>query len=140
MRTKPRISSTAIGAAAVLLSLTQIAQVPTGKAELAVSTPSASIAGHGPLIQADAKKMFDDECASCHGKQGRGNGRAGRDMDPRPTDITKPEFLDEHSDEDMFKKIIEGDGEMDPYRDIFTDEQIHAIIAYTRQLGEKRRK
>lgn len=140
MRAKPRVSNTAIGAAAILLALTQIAQVPTGETEPAVNAPSASISIHGSLIQADGKKLFKDECASCHGKQGRGNGRAGRDMDPRPTDITKPEFLDEKSDEELFKAIIEGNGEMDPYRDIFTDEQIHSIIAYTRQLGEKRRK
>ncbi|GMR13979.1 MAG: hypothetical protein BMS9Abin29_2206 [Gemmatimonadota bacterium] len=140
MRAKRTILATTIGGAAVLLSLTLIAQVPTTGPQQAVLAPSASASTQQQVPQADGEKLYNGECASCHGKQGRGNGRAGRDMDPRPTDISKSEFLDQTSDEDMFKVIAEGTGEMDPYREVFTDEQIQAVIAHVRKLGEKRKK
>jgi mono/diheme cytochrome c family protein len=140
MRAKRLISVTTMGAAAVLFSLALIAQVPTAETSQAVEAPSAAISTQQALLQDDGKQLYNRECAACHGRQGRGNGRAGRDMSPRPTDITSLEYLDENSDEDIFKVIAEGAGEMDPYRDLFTDEQIQAVIGYVRELGEKRKK
>lgn len=140
MRAKRLITVTTIGAAAVLFSLALFAQVPTTELPHALEAPSASTSTQQSLLQGDGKALYKAECAACHGNQGRGNGRAGRGMDPRPVDLTTPEFLDETSDEDMFKMIAEGVGEMDPYRDIFTDEQIQAVIGYVRELGEKRKK
>jgi mono/diheme cytochrome c family protein len=115
---------------------------------LAIGPGVSALGGHvnGPdrtsfrQQEPDGKAMFEDECASCHGKQGRGNGRAGRDMDPRPTDITDPAWFAETPREEMLDIILNGKGEMDPYDDIYTAEEIDAILAYVEKLMERRKK
>jgi mono/diheme cytochrome c family protein len=42
-----------------------------------------------PTPAADAKKMFDTYCATCHGKEGKGNGPAASALTKAPADLTK---------------------------------------------------
>lgn len=88
----------------------------------------------------DGPALFEKECASCHGKQGRGNGRAGRDMDPRPTDIADPEFLSSRTDEQLLEVMANGKGEMVGLGADYGLDEMKAILAYVRKLGEGRKK
>lgn len=38
------------------------------------------------------RDLFESECASCHGDQGRGDGPGAGVSDPRPYDFTRAEF------------------------------------------------
>ena len=38
--------------------------------------------------QTDYAKIYDKQCATCHGNQGNGVGRAGASLSPKPTDFT----------------------------------------------------
>ena len=82
--------------------------------------------------------LYREYCRSCHGSRGKGNGRAGRTMDPRPDDISDPEYLSTVTDEEMAKIIIEGKNEMDRMEDGVTEADVAAIIAWVRHLGELR--
>jgi high-affinity iron transporter len=88
----------------------------------------------------DGKVLFQKECAACHGNQGRGNGRAGRVMDPRPTDITDPDYLAAKDDAYLLEVVANGSGEMAGIADDYDEAEMKAIVAYVRKLGEKRKK
>lgn len=40
---------------------------------------------------AKGKKLFELNCAACHGDSGKGDGIASESLDPRPRNLTKPE-------------------------------------------------
>ncbi len=90
---------------------------------------------------AAGKALFEDNCASCHGKSGTGNGEAGKELTPRPADIThilgKP--LDR---DDFFLWTISEGGEklktdMPAFKDVLSEKEIWQIIQYLRHgLGK----
>ncbi len=43
-----------------------------------------------PELLAQGKKLFEQNCASCHGTKGDGKGPAGAVLKPTPSDLTKP--------------------------------------------------
>src|SRR5688572_20027017 len=66
------------------------------------------------------QQLYVRECRSCHGATGRGDGKAGIDLEPRPTDLTEPALWDQ-SDGAMFWKITEGRGDMPGHKELLTD-------------------
>lgn len=87
----------------------------------------------------DGEKLYGDECSFCHGDKGRGDGQLGRDMKPRPPDISDPAYLDETPDEEIIRVIKEGAGDMGPYEEFLSEPAMRAIVAHMRQLGDGRR-
>jgi mono/diheme cytochrome c family protein len=76
----------------------------------------------GPLQAEQGHKLFDHNCASCHGDDARG------DEGPNLYDLTK-------SDARITKIIKEGvKGEMPKFGKKLNDADIEAIIAYPRTL------
>lgn len=49
------------------------------------------LAQDGDALQA-GRDVYQSECASCHGDEGRGDGPGGRVSDPEPYDFTRAEF------------------------------------------------
>jgi mono/diheme cytochrome c family protein len=87
---------------------------------------------------ADVKEVWDKNCASCHGKEGKGDTKAGKKADVK--DLTDAKYQASFSDEQMFKQIKEGmkdkNGKerMKPFGDKITDEEIRTVIAFVRGL------
>jgi mono/diheme cytochrome c family protein len=63
----------------------------------ACSTPSDAPA---PAPSAAAKEVFENRCAPCHGREGRGDGPASGSLAPRPRDFHdqgwQRQITDEH--------------------------------------------
>jgi high-affinity iron transporter len=57
------------------------------RAELLRAFPVTTLPVRAPDPALGAK-LYAEECGSCHGEQGRGDGNAGRGLDPAPTDFT----------------------------------------------------
>ena len=104
-----------------------------------LSIPSALglviILGAGPGLAADATANWDKHCLKCHGKDGKGNTRMGRQSGAK--DYTDPKVQESMKDENAIKIIKEGLVEkgkkkMDPYGDKLSDDEIKALIAYMR--------
>ncbi|MDX1811975.1 MAG: c-type cytochrome [Gammaproteobacteria bacterium] len=57
------------------------------------------------LLAEDMEKVYYKQCATCHGNEGDGNGRAGASLMPRPTDFTAPAYL-KNIDENRMKRAI----------------------------------
>ncbi len=84
---------------------------------------------------AEAKELWDKSCASCHGKDGRGQTKMGAKAGVK--DYTDSKVQDALKDDVAFKSVKEGmkDGAKDlmkPFADKLTDDEIKSLIAYVR--------
>lgn len=86
---------------------------------------------------ADAKENWDTLCAKCHGAEGKGDTKMGQKLGCR--DLTDAKVQAEIKDDAAFKAIKEGLKSADdktlmkPF-DSLTDDEIKALVAYTRSL------
>jgi mono/diheme cytochrome c family protein len=79
---------------------------------------------------------FRTYCVLCHGVTGKGDGRAAKMYTPRPANLTVSPFPDQYKE-----MIIRGGGVsvgrsafMPPWGDELTDEQIHDLVVFLREL------
>lgn len=83
----------------------------------------------------DAKALYEQGCAKCHGSGGKGETRMGKKFGAK--DYTDPKVQDALTDEAAFKATKEGykdkEGKllMKPTKRI-SDEDIKALVAYMR--------
>ena len=87
------------------------------------------------LRAADAKENWTKHCLKCHGADGKGETKMGRQSGVK--DYTDPKVQAELKDENAIKIIKEGIVEkgkkkMDPYGEKLTDDEIKALVAYIR--------
>ena len=90
-----------------------------------------------PTLAEDAKVNWDKHCASCHGKDGKGQTKAGRMAGSK--DQTDPQYQATLTDEKMFASIKAGlkDGpkeKMKPFNDKLSDDEIKALVAHVRSF------
>jgi len=87
------------------------------------------------LQAADVKVNWEKQCQKCHGADGKGQTRMGRQAGVK--DYTDPKNQAEMKDDKALTAIKDGIVEkdkkkMDPYKDKLTDDEIKALIAYMR--------
>lgn len=114
---------------------------------LAVSAPIVSA---NPPPAYEGRRLYVSYCQLCHGTDGKGDGPLARTMHISPADLTTT--VRSRSDT-ILKKIITGEGRqtitgrdrhnllsdvMPEWKDIFSDAQLDALIAYLRFLGRSR--
>lgn len=93
------------------------------------------IATAGALHAAEAKENWDKHCAKCHGADGKGQTRMGKQSGAK--DYTDAKVQAELKDENAVKVIKEGltqDGKkkMDAYAGKLSDDEIKALVAHIR--------
>lgn len=94
-----------------------------------------------PILAAEkAADNYKTYCSQCHGSKGDGKGLNVRDMSVQPRDHTDTKAMSARSDEQLFKVIKEGGLAieksvlMPPWADTFSDQEIHDLVAYLREL------
>lgn len=84
------------------------------------------------------KKLFDQNCAACHGSSGLGDGDAGKSLNPRPTNIAAFSKMPMATDGYLFWTITEGGiplgTAMPAFKSTLKEEDIWQIILYLREL------
>jgi mono/diheme cytochrome c family protein len=84
------------------------------------------------------KLLYDGNCAACHGETGRGDGPAGRDLDPPPTDLASLGRMPMASDGYLYWAIAEGgtafSTAMPPFKDSLSKTDIWELVLYLRNL------
>lgn len=91
----------------------------------------------GAALAADVAENWTKHCVSCHGKDGKGQTKAGRMAGVK--DQTDAQYQAGLKDDKMFTSIKEGlkDGakeKMKPFKEKLTDDEIKALIAHVRSL------
>jgi mono/diheme cytochrome c family protein len=96
-----------------------------------VSANAASIAA--------GRKLFEAQCASCHGTTGKGDGKGGALLKPPPADLTDAAWKHGNSDGEIFALIRDGAKQtgMRAYGGRIAPQDIWNLVNYLRTLGPK---
>jgi mono/diheme cytochrome c family protein len=111
-------------------------------------TPPEGMDLNDPAVIAAGKAHFNNvmtaNCSGCHGDKGKGDGAAGKALDPKPRDLTDPAFQDVVANDYLFFRIKSGStGYKDPSGKVSamtgfptakSDEEIWQVVAYVRSL------
>jgi len=84
----------------------------------------------------DGKMLFDQNCVSCHGDEGLGNGPASLSLNPKPANLTSKD-VQKQSDGAIFWKITNGRGMMVSWKFTLSEKQRWYLVNYIRELAKK---
>ena len=117
---------------------------------VSIVSVSALDAWANPPPAYEGRRLYVSYCQLCHGPGGKGHGPLAKAMRISPADLTTT--VRSRSDA-ILKKIITGEGRqtitgrdrhnllsdsMPEWKDVFSDSQVDALIAYLRFLGRAR--
>lgn len=84
------------------------------------------------------KALFAKNCASCHGAAGRGDGPAGKGLNPAPADLAAAVRMPMAGDGYLCWTIAEGGvpvrSAMPPFKAVLSRDQIWQVVLYLRTL------
>ncbi len=83
----------------------------------------------------DYKKIYENQCRKCHGKDGKGTKRGKKLGVPNFTD---GEWQDATTDEQMINSITNGKKKMPAQKHKLSPEEIKAVVKYIRFFAPKR--
>jgi len=90
-----------------------------------------------PEAHAKAKKIFEQDCALCHGSTGDGKTDLAKDMQLTLLDWTDPKSLSTMSDQAIFDAIRKGKGKMPPEEEgRASNENVHNLVVYIRKMAK----
>lgn len=94
-----------------------------------------------PLTTPDinlGRKLFKENCASCHGSSGAGNGPAADTLNPKPRDLTASAYIDFVSPFHLYQALTLGVAgtAMPSFGEAFSSEQSWSIAFYLMTLRQ----
>jgi len=85
---------------------------------------------------ANGERLFEENCVSCHGPRGAGDGPSADTLNPKPRDFTDPERLNHYAPYQFFQAVsfgVEGTA-MASFGEAFTSEEIWDLAFYLMTL------
>jgi mono/diheme cytochrome c family protein/Tol biopolymer transport system component len=117
---------------------------PAARATFAfpIAAPGEVSGSRNPL-SADAatlvagRQLYADNCATCHGVAGKGDGPSAEGLNPRPADFSQHMIPGKHTDGQVFQWIKDGfpGTAMPAWSGRLSDEQIWQLVTYLRTFG-----
>ena len=89
---------------------------------------------HFAAAQSDGQKLFDTNCAKCHGPDGSGNTVVGKAVGAK--DLGSPEAK-KLTDAEIHTQIEQGKNNMPPFGGTLNKAQIDSLIPIVRAFGKK---
>jgi cytochrome c5 len=120
---------------AVVLLVLASAPAPARPPQDSAQAPAAK--KMGPESLAKAKKLYEMDCALCHGSSGDGKTDLGKDMQLTMMDWTDPKSLSTMSDQALFDAIRKGKGKMPPEDDgRAKNDDVRNLVTYIRRFAK----
>jgi cbb3-type cytochrome c oxidase subunit III len=103
---------------------------------LALAISSAGLSSTARAEDA-GQKPYEAKCASCHGKDGKGDTEMGKKR--KVKDLTDAKVQAEVTDADVIKQITDGNPEkkMPAFKEKLSADEIKAVAAYVRTFKSK---
>lgn len=103
------------------------------------NAPEAAASTKSPVKADDAtvkegKAIYTQQCKSCHGPKGMGDGDKAKKIDISCGDFTSAGFASQ-SEGTAYWKVTEGRKPMPSFKDKLTDTERWKVVAYIRTLG-----
>ena len=121
-----RWSRAVVGVAAVAASVTFWA--------LAAASPVSQQGVPSEEVLERGRTVYTEQCQSCHGSEGHGDGPAARFVQPKPRDLSKGEwqYAEDGTVEAVSALIRDGidDSPMTPFDEVLTDDEIRAVASF----------
>ena len=78
------------------------------------------------------QKLFQENCAFCHGADGTGKNWIGSFLEPHPRNLRDPKFMQSMTRARLSATIREGlpNTSMPAWKSVFSPEDIDAVVAY----------
>ena len=103
---------------------------------LAVILAAVLCSGSARAQDKKAERTWKAKCASCHGADGKGDTDTGRKM--KLVDMTSAEWHKNTTDAKIREAILNGvkgeAGEMEPFKDKLSSEQVDSLVNYLHGL------
>lgn len=99
---------------------------------LAAASPSQPGSGTAAESSPDAAQLYSQNCAKCHGKDGRASGVKAKLGGVR--NLTDPEWQGRVSDERIFNSINNGKGKMPAFSKKLSEADVDSLVNYVRSL------
>ena len=120
---------------AVVLLVTAAASAPARPPQ--DSGQAAASKKVNPDMLAKAKKVYNLDCALCHGETGDGKTDLAKDMQLTLVDWTDPKALAAQSDDALIDVIRKGKGKMPPEdTGRATNDEVRGLVVYIRKLAK----
>ena len=113
------------------------AEAPPSKGRYLPPVDPKTVMTPNPTLLAHGKKLFQQNCVSCHGETGHGDGPASGTLNPKPRNFTQPTgWKNGYHITDIFKTVstgIKGTG-MASFANLRPADRM-ALVHYVRSLG-----
>ncbi len=98
------------------------------------------VANFGLAAEADVAKTYAAKCASCHGKDLKGNPAMAKafKLEPARLSLVSKQTLNK-TDEELNAITAKGEGKMPAYAGKLKAEDIAALTAYIRKVGAEKK-
>lgn len=112
---------------------------PGGSKELTLSEARGmeNPAPDSPEVISEAKALYTEHCAHCHGDTGAGDGGEAQMYTPPPADFTHPAMANIR-DGELFYKITEGRKPMPSFKRTLTDDQRWKLVRLIRTFAAQK--
>jgi mono/diheme cytochrome c family protein len=104
----------------------------------ALMAPGCSTPGDdpGPAVPVDPALIYAQNCARCHGADGRGDAQMKTQLPVR--DFSDPAFQARASNDDIARVIMTGKGQMPAFGGALSAPKIQSLSGYVHRLGRAR--
>ncbi len=89
---------------------------------------------HSAAAQSEGQKLYDTNCAKCHGPDGSGNTAIGKAVGAKDLRSAEAKKL---TDAEIRTQIDQGKGNMPPFGGTLNKAQIDSLIPVVRAFGKK---
>lgn len=140
MKTIVTMATKILFAAVLFLFLSQTSYAQPKPKGLPWPAPASAIATKNPvkvdaLSIKDGKEIYEKNCKSCHGDQGKGDGTKSRNLDISCGDFTTPDFK-KVTDGELYWKITQGRKPMPTFDKKLSDAERWSVVNYIRTLNK----